>query len=131
MLLDLLHIDAKLALVLGSKANHAEAKAPPLRLAQLDHGDVAPLGRVLNNLLETFVVEVSGLGVPSVRHQGAGGGGVRGGLRFLFSFSLALTSLLSRLGFISVLVGLDLVSARGKVEDQLPARSDVEVLWQD
>ena len=117
--------------MLGSKANHAEAKAPPLRLAQLDHGDIAPLGRVLNDLLETFVVEVPGLGVPSVRHQGAGGGGVRGGLRFLFSFSLALTSLLSRLGFISVLVGLDLVSARGKVEDQLPARSDVKVLWQD
>ena len=131
MLLDLLHIDAELALVLGSKANHAEPKTPPLRLAQLDHGDIAPLGRVLNDLLETFVVEVSGLGVPSVRHQGAGGGGVRGGLRFLFSFSLALTSLLSRLALISVLVGLDLVSAGGKVEDQLPARSDVEVLWQD
>ena len=131
LLLNLLHIDAKFALVLGSKADHTKPKAPSFWLAELDHGYGSSLSCVLNDLLEGLVIEVLGLGVSSVCHQGACGGCVRCSLRFMFSFSLTLASLFSRLGLVTILIRFNLISTRREVEDQLATRSDVKVLWQD
>lgn len=134
LLLDLLHIDAKLTLVLGSKTDHTEPKTSAFRLAQLNHGDCAPLGRLLYDLLEGLVVEVPRLGVPAkVRHQGAGGRCMGCSLRFfvLFSFPLTLAGLFSGLSFVAILIRFNLISSRREVEDQLTTRSDVKILRQD
>ena len=131
LLLDLLHIDAELALVFRSKTDHTEPKAPAFWLAQLYHGDCTSLGGVLDDLLEGLVIEVPRLGVASVRDQSTGGGCVRCRLWFVFSFPLTLASLFSRLAFITILIWFNLISPRREVEDQLTPWSDVKILRQD